>query len=216
MQPFDLPLPAFADLVRLFSFSIWRAKSFARSEIDPEDVPKSPPEPAPRAHRRTLYQPTPQRELRVHASENFRPIAGRSNERLDDEIPESADALPAVSRASGDIFGKLFGGAPKRAGGAPALPGVPLELYCEAGRLRERFSTLVLLVTTTDITVWIFSVLLALGIGVGKYAKWKARHELVRDLAAMDRERREKMLSRMNPALAMEARQELMRRFNIF
>jgi hypothetical protein len=38
----------------------------------------------------------------------------------------------------------------------------------------------------------------------------------VRDLAAMDRERREKMLSRMNPELAMEARQELMRRFNIF
>jgi hypothetical protein len=38
----------------------------------------------------------------------------------------------------------------------------------------------------------------------------------VRDLAAMDRERREKMLSRMNPEQAMEARQELMRRFNIF
>jgi hypothetical protein len=38
----------------------------------------------------------------------------------------------------------------------------------------------------------------------------------VRDLAAMDRERREKILSRMNPAQAMEARQELMRRFNIF
>jgi hypothetical protein len=73
-----------------------------------------------------------------------------------------------------------------------------------------------LLVTTTDIMVWVFSALLALGIGVSKYAKWKARNELVRDLAAMDRERREKMLSRMNPALAMEARQELMRRFNIF
>ena len=57
---------------------------------------------------------------------------------------------------------------------------------------------------------------LALGIGAGKYAKWKARNRLVRDLAAMDRERREKILSRMNPAQAMEARQELMRRFNIF
>ncbi|MGE5209362.1 MAG: hypothetical protein ACM3KL_08535 [Alphaproteobacteria bacterium] len=72
-----------------------------------------------------------------------------------------------------------------------------------------------LLVTATDITVWIFSALLALGIGVSKYGKWKARNQLVRDLAAMDRERREKMLSRMNPQLAMEARQELMRRFNI-
>ena len=73
-----------------------------------------------------------------------------------------------------------------------------------------------LLVTSTDITVWIVSALLALGIGAGKYAKWKARNHLVHQLAAMDRERREKVLSRMNPAQAMEARQELMRRFNIF
>ena len=73
-----------------------------------------------------------------------------------------------------------------------------------------------LLVTGTDITVWIVSVLLALGIGVSKYAKWKSGNRLVRELAAMDRERREKVLSRMNPAQAMEARQELMRRFNIF
>ena len=73
-----------------------------------------------------------------------------------------------------------------------------------------------LLVTSRDITVWIVSVLLALGIGVSKYAKWQARNRLVRELAAMDRERREKVLSRMNPGQAMEARQELMRRFNIF
>ena len=72
-----------------------------------------------------------------------------------------------------------------------------------------------LLVTSTDITVWVASALLAFGIGAGKYAKWKARHQLVRELAAMDRERREKILSRMNPTQAMEARQELMRRFNI-
>jgi len=73
-----------------------------------------------------------------------------------------------------------------------------------------------LLVTSTDITVWIVSVLLALGIGGRQYAKWNARNRLVRELAAMDRERREKVLSRMNPGQAMEARQELMRRFNIF
>ena len=90
---------------------------------------------------------------------------------------------------------------------------MPLELCCEGGTL---FSTLMLLVTTTDITVWIVSALLAFGIGLTKYAKWKARNQLVRELAAMDRERREKLLSRMNPAQAMEARQELMRRFNIF
>lgn len=69
--------------------------------------------------------------------------------------------------------------------------------------------------TATDITVWIISAFLALGIGWSKYAKWKTRNKLVRDLAAMDSERREKVLSRMNPELAMEARQELMRRFHI-
>lgn len=69
--------------------------------------------------------------------------------------------------------------------------------------------------TGTDITVWIISVLLAIGIGLGKYAKWRTRDKLVRELAAMDPERREKVLSRMNPELAMEARQELMRRFHM-
>jgi len=72
-----------------------------------------------------------------------------------------------------------------------------------------------LLVTATDITVWIISALLAIGIGWSRYAKWKTRDKLVRDLAAMDPERREKILTRMSPELAMEARQELMRRFHI-
>jgi hypothetical protein len=93
---------------------------------------------------------------------------------------------------------------------------VPFELYREAGRFIRTIFDPMLLVTSTDITVWIASALLALGIGAGKYAKWNARNRLVRELAAMDRERREKVLSRMNPAQAMEARQELMRRFNIF
>jgi hypothetical protein len=73
----------------------------------------------------------------------------------------------------------------------------------------------ILVVSGTDITVWVISALLAIGIGLSKYAKWKTRNKLVRDLAAMDPERREKMLSRMTPEIAMEARQELMRRFHI-
>jgi hypothetical protein len=77
------------------------------------------------------------------------------------------------------------------------------------------FCFFILLVTPTDITVWILSALLAIGIGLSKYAKWRTRNQLVRDLAAMDPERREKVLSRMNPERAMEARQELMRRFHI-
>jgi hypothetical protein len=37
----------------------------------------------------------------------------------------------------------------------------------------------------------------------------------VRDLAAMNPERREKVLNRLNPKLAMEARERLMKRFHI-
>jgi hypothetical protein len=70
-------------------------------------------------------------------------------------------------------------------------------------------------VTATDLTIWIISALLAIGIGWSKYAKWRTRDKFVRELAAMDPEHREKVLSRMNPELAMEARQELMRRFHI-
>jgi len=51
-----------------------------------------------------------------------------------------------------------------------------------------------------DITVWIISALLAIGVGWSRYAKWKTREKLVRELAAMDPERREKVLSRLNPS----------------
>jgi hypothetical protein len=70
-------------------------------------------------------------------------------------------------------------------------------------------------VTTIDITVWVISALIAIGIGWSKYAKYKTRAKLIRDLAAMDADRREKILSRLNPAEAMELREELMRRFRL-
>jgi hypothetical protein len=70
-------------------------------------------------------------------------------------------------------------------------------------------------ITGTDITVWTISAALAIGIGWSRYAKWKTRDKFVRELANMDAERREKMLNRLNPKLAMEARQELMERFRI-
>lgn len=66
-----------------------------------------------------------------------------------------------------------------------------------------------------DIAVWAASALLAIGIGWSRYAKVKARNDIVRQLAAMDPERRQKMLSRYNPTLAMELRQELLERFRI-
>ena len=69
--------------------------------------------------------------------------------------------------------------------------------------------------STIDIVVWIISGLIAIGIGWSKYAKYKTRDKLIRDLAAMDQDRREKILSRLNPAEAMELRQELMQRFRL-
>jgi hypothetical protein len=70
-------------------------------------------------------------------------------------------------------------------------------------------------ITGTDITVWTISALLAIGIGWSRYAKWKMRDKLVRELANMDAEGREKMLDRLTPKLAMEVRQQLMERFRI-
>lgn len=72
-----------------------------------------------------------------------------------------------------------------------------------------------MLVTTTDIIVWVVSAMLALGVGASRYSRWKMRDKLARDLAAMDAERREKMLNRLDPKLALEMRQQLMERFRI-
>jgi hypothetical protein len=71
------------------------------------------------------------------------------------------------------------------------------------------------MITERDITVWIISALLAIGIGWSRYAKWRTRDKIARDLAAMDPEHREKMLTRMSPKLAMEMREQLMKRFHI-
>ena len=72
-----------------------------------------------------------------------------------------------------------------------------------------------LLISGSDIAVWTVSALMAIGIGGSRYAKWKTRHKLVRELAAMDPVVREKMLSRLTPKLALEIREELMERFSI-
>ena len=71
------------------------------------------------------------------------------------------------------------------------------------------------MVSGTDITVWVISALIAVGIGWSKYSKYRSRDKFVRDLAAMDPERREKVLSRLQPDLQMEIRQDLMKRFNL-
>ena len=71
------------------------------------------------------------------------------------------------------------------------------------------------MISGIDITVWTVSVLLAIGVGWSRYAKWKTRDKLVRELAAMDPDRRGKVLNRLNPKLALEVREQLMERFRI-
>jgi hypothetical protein len=71
------------------------------------------------------------------------------------------------------------------------------------------------MITSTDVAVWAASAFLALGIGWSRYAKTKSRNDLLRRLAAMPPEARSKLLSRYNPRLAMELRQELLARFRI-
>ncbi len=71
------------------------------------------------------------------------------------------------------------------------------------------------MVSNTDIAIWVTSGLLAIGIGWGKYSKYKTRQKMVRQFAGMDPERREKLLSRLQPDLQMEIRQELMKRFRV-
>jgi hypothetical protein len=71
------------------------------------------------------------------------------------------------------------------------------------------------MVSDREITVWIISGLIALGIGWGKYSKYKTREKMVREFAAMDPEQREKLLSRLQPEMQMEIRQELMKRFRL-
>jgi coproporphyrinogen III oxidase-like Fe-S oxidoreductase len=71
------------------------------------------------------------------------------------------------------------------------------------------------MISDREITVWTISALIAIGIGWSKFAKYRTREKMVRDFAAMDPERREKLLSRLQPELQMEIRQELMKRFRL-
>jgi hypothetical protein len=71
------------------------------------------------------------------------------------------------------------------------------------------------MVSNTDIAIWVVSGLLAVGIGWSKYSKYKTREKMVREFVAMNPEQREKLLSRLQPELQMEIRQELMKRFNL-
>ena len=70
-------------------------------------------------------------------------------------------------------------------------------------------------ITLTAIILWAICLLLAAGVAWARYDKKKTRDKFLRELIAMDPVRREKVLSRLRPELAMELRQQLMQRFRI-
>ncbi|MEP6937348.1 MAG: hypothetical protein ABI871_04690 [Chthoniobacterales bacterium] len=67
----------------------------------------------------------------------------------------------------------------------------------------------------TSITLWALCLLLAAGVAWSRYEKKKTRDKLLRELAAMDPERREKLLCRLRPEFQTELREQLMERFRL-
>jgi aspartokinase-like uncharacterized kinase len=67
----------------------------------------------------------------------------------------------------------------------------------------------------TTLTIWLICALLAVGVGWSRYEKHKTRDKLLRELVAMDPKRRQMLLDRLNPKLAMELKQDLLERYNI-
>jgi len=68
---------------------------------------------------------------------------------------------------------------------------------------------------TTSIVVWLICLALAVGIAWSRYEKKRTRDKFLRELVAMDRVRREKILSRLRPEVQSEMRQHLMERFRL-
>ena len=70
-------------------------------------------------------------------------------------------------------------------------------------------------ITWRTILVWSVSALLAVGVGWSRWEQRRTRNKYLAELAAMDPERREKVLSRLNPKLQTEVRQQLMLRYGL-
>jgi hypothetical protein len=70
-------------------------------------------------------------------------------------------------------------------------------------------------VAVSSIVLWAICLLLAVGVAWTRYEKKKTRDKFLRELIAMDPERREKVLGRLRPDLQMDLRQQLMERYRI-
>ena len=76
-------------------------------------------------------------------------------------------------------------------------------------------SSTLAITTGTSITIWVICALLAAGVAWTRYDKRRTRDKFLRELVAMDPERREKVLSRLRPEIQNDLRQQLMERFRL-
>ena len=68
-------------------------------------------------------------------------------------------------------------------------------------------------ITVTSVVLWAICLLLAVGVAWSRYEKKRVRDKFLRELLAMDPERREKLLQRLSPKLQTEMREHLMERY---
>jgi hypothetical protein len=68
-------------------------------------------------------------------------------------------------------------------------------------------------ITVTAVVIWAICLLLAAGVAWSRYEKKRVRDKFLRELLAMDPERREKLLQRLSPKLQTEMREHLMERY---
>lgn len=65
------------------------------------------------------------------------------------------------------------------------------------------------------VVTWAICLLLGIGVAWSRYEKKRTRDKFIRELIAMDPVRREKILNRLRPDMAMDLRQQLMERYRI-
>lgn len=70
-------------------------------------------------------------------------------------------------------------------------------------------------ISFSSIVLWFICLLLAVGVAWTRYEKKKTRDRFLRELVAMDPDRREKVLSRLRPDMQTDLRQQLMERYRI-
>jgi hypothetical protein len=83
------------------------------------------------------------------------------------------------------------------------------------GLFSRTFASMIADISVRSIVVWAICFLLAVGVGWSRHEKKKTRDKLLRELIAMDPVRREKILGRLRPEVAMDLRQQLMERYRI-